>query len=420
MNGTGEVRVRRVRWSFGSAGTNWALFLAASVLMGITSGMYETSFNNYLGDVFQVSAKTRGLLEIPREFPGVSIVVISAVLAFLPEVKVAAIAVGLWALGLAGLGLLSQGLPVLILWMMTVSVGSHLYMPLNQAIGVGIAEQNLVGTRLGQLAGANTAAVIIGAGVVWLGTRYLNLGYTGIFVVAAVALFLAMLCLIPMKLKPRDKGVAAKRFVVKRRYGLFYALSILFGARKQVFITFAPWVIIKVFGQPASTIAMLWIVSSVLGIAFKPLLGRLVDSYGERKILMGEAFGLILVCIGYASGDSLKLGGYNLGLYLTYTCFVADQLLMGVGIARTTYLNKIAEDPRDLTPTLSFGISIDHVVSMLVPTFGGLLWAAQGYEYVFLAAAGMALLNLVVAGMIKIPSPTRAEVGVVGKAAMEG
>lgn len=404
MNGGGVGYLRRML----SGQRDWTLFLLASVFLGITSGMYETSFNNYLNDVFKMSAETRGLLEFPREAPGVSIIIITSVLAFLPEVKVAVLAVGLWALGLFGLGLLSPTMPLLVLWMMTLSVGAHLYMPLNQSIGVGVAKNHQVGTRLGQLAGANTAAVIVGAGIVWLGTGYFNLGYVGIFVTSGVAALLAALCLLPMKVrKPESarKGKQGKpRFVLKRRYGLFYALSVLFGARKQIFITFAPWVIIKVFGQPASTIAVLWIVSSVLGIAFKPALGKLVDLYGERKILMGEAAMLILVCLGYASGESLRFGGLNLGLHVTYACFVADQLLMAVGIARTTYLNKIIEDPRDLTPTLSFGISIDHVVSMTVPALGGMLWASLGYESVFVAAAAVALINLAVAGQIRVPA----------------
>ena len=410
---------------------NWALFLAVSMFLGITTGIYETSFNNYLSDVFQISAKTRGWLEFPREFPGCSIAFISAVLAFLPEVKMAIVATGLWALGLFGLGALSPSLPVLIIWMMVWSVGTHLYLALGQAIGVSVSEEDQVGRRLGQIAGVNTAAIIAGAGVVWLSMEYWNLGYAPIFAIAAASAFLAALSLIPMKvqsarrspgelemgtpgidmdiqgsdLRQPHRFAFTSRFVVKRRYGLFYALNILFGARKQVFITFGPWVLIRVFEQPASTIAMLWIVSSVLGIFFKPLLGRLIDSWGERRILMGEAACLVLICLGYASGGrlgALEFGniGVDMGLYLTYACFIADQLLMGVGIARTTYLNKIAEDPRDLTPTLSLGISLDHVVSMMVPAFGGILWAQMGYEYVFVVAACVALLNLLVAGHI--------------------
>lgn len=403
-------RIRRLS----NAERNWIFFLAASVFLGITTGLYETSFNNYLSDVFRISSRTRGMLEFPREFPGCSIALVSAVLAFVPEVKIAVAAVALWVLGLVGIGLLSPNLPILVVWMMTLSVGMHLYLPLNQSIGVSVTGGEQVGSRLGQLGGANTAATIVGAGAVWLGTRFLGLGYSGIFVTAAATTLLAAVCLVLMRMAPRSKTAMTTkfvtRFVVKRRYALFYALSVLFGARKQVFITFAPWAIVRVFHQPASTIAMLWIVSSVLGIAFKPLLGRLVDSWGERKILMAEAAILILVCLGYASAGGSTPAGISLGLYLVYACFVADQLLMAVGIARTTYLHKIAETPEDFTPTLALGVSLDHVVSMGVPALGGMLWAAMGYRYVFVATAVIALVNLVVAAQISLPETRKAAV----------
>ncbi len=388
---------------------NWALFLVASVFMGIASGIYETSFNNYLSDTFRISSRMRGLLEFPREFPGCSVAFIPAVLAFVPEVRVAAITMALWALGLAGLARMSPGLPLLIAWMMTVSVAIHVYLPLNGSIGVSVSGTGHVGTRLGQLSGANTAALIVGAGTVWAGTRFLGLGYSHVFMIASIAALLAGGCLALLRGTSRSLPRTSARLVVKRRYALFYVLNVLYGARKQVFITFAPWTIVKVFNQPASTIAMLWIVSSILGIAFRPILGRLVDSLGERKILMGEAAALVLVCLGYASSGGFGGTGVNLGLYMAYVCFVADQLLMAVAIARTTYLYRIAETREDFTPTLALGVSLDHVVSMVVPSLGGILWAAFGYQYVFVAAAGIALANLAVANRIRVPKAKTAQ-----------
>lgn len=388
---------------FAGARRNWALFLAAGVFFGVATGVTDTSFNNYLSGVFGMTARTRGFLEFPRELPGCGIVAVTALLAFLPEVKLAVLAAFLWGLGVIGVGLLAPDLAWLVVWMMVWNMGTHLYMPLSQAIGVGVAEPDRVGQRLGQLAGANTAALILGAGVVWLGQGHLGLGFKSLFITAAVAAVLASLCLGLMRTARREAGARRTRFVFRKEYMLFYAMSVLYGARKQVFLTFGPWVIIKVFNQPASTIALLWIVASVLGIAAKPLLGMVIDKAGERLVLMAESGLLILVCLGYAMGKGLMVGGFNLGLYLTCACFVADQLLMAVGIARTTYLNKIAREPGDLTPTLSLGISLDHVVSMTIPALGGLVWTACGYGYVFAAAAVLALVNLLAASRVAVP-----------------
>ena len=390
---------------------NWLLFLSAGIFLGVTGGMYDSTFNNYLNDVFKMSASTRGWLEFPREFPGVSIVFVSMLLGFLPETKMASLAVAMWAVGLAGLAFFASGFSMLVVWMMLWSIGTHLYMPLSQAIGVSVAEKGKVGRYLGNFAGANTAAVIAGAGFIMIGNRFLGVGYRSIFGLAALSTSLAAIAFLLMKIQPsRDDNSPApaspprRRLVLKRKYGLFYVLNVLYGARKQVFLTFGPWVLIKIFGQPASTIALLWIISAILGILFKPILGRLVDSLGERKILMGEAVVLILICLGYCTGDGVRLWGMNIGLYLVCACFVLDQLMMAVGIARTTYLNKIADTPADLTPTLAMGISMDHVVSMSVPALGGLLWQKMGFEYVFLAAACVAFMNLFAASRIRVPA----------------
>lgn len=388
---------------------NWALFLAAGVCMGVATGIYETIFNNFLSDVHRVTPALRGILEFPREMPGVLVVLVTASLCFIAETRLAALAISLWCLGMFGLGLLSPGMPPLIFWMIVGSTGMHLFMPLNQSIGVAVAEDKDVGRKLGVLGGANTAAAIAGAGLVLLGTGALKIGYTMLFAIAGAVLVLALAGMLLMRM-PRCADAGEKRFnlVYKRRYGLYYVLSILYGARKQLFITFGPWVLIKVFHQPAAAIAMLWVIASVLGIFFKPLLGRLVDLWGERRILMGEAGVLILVCAGYAAGWRCRTGGVDLGLGLVYACYVLDQLLIAAGIARTTYLCKIAENRGDVASTAAMGISMDHVVSVVVAALGGLLWKTRGYQAVFLAAMGLALLNMAAAARVKTPGPAAA------------
>lgn len=390
-----------------SARRNWLLFLTAGVFLGLTGGLYDTSLNNYLNDVFHVSASFRGQLEFPRELPGVWVVVITGLFAMLPEARLAAIVVGLWAAGLFGMALFVPDRSMLVVWMMTASIGMHVYMPLGQSLSVSVAGDEQVGSKLGKLAAANTAAIILGTLIIWLGMRYCKFSYVTIYLIAAAAAVLALICLVLIRTGRRHAG-SKPRFVYKPRYSLFYVLNILFGARKQIFVTFAPWVIIKLYGQPAATIAILTMIASVLGIGFKPLVGRLIDVWGERRVLIGESCCLILVCLGYASGNSPLLPGRQIGLYLTYTCYILDQLLFAASMARTTYLNKIADDPGDLTPTLALGTSLDHVVSMLAPTLGGFIWVRYGYHYVFLGAAMIAAINLFAANRIRIPAKTDA------------
>lgn len=388
-------RVERVRGR-----QNLWLFLLAGMFLGITSGMFDTTFNNFLNDTYRISAGTRGWLEFPRELPGFLVAVFSGMLFFLAEAHLASLAVLLLSLGLVGLAFFAPTFNWLLLWMIVQSTGSHLYMPISQTLGVAVAEQDQVGRRLGQLGAVNIAATVAGSALVWLGLGYLGFGYRTVFLLAAVSAIMATFMLARINL--HGGGAPERRrvkFVFKKRYRLFYVLNVLFGARKQVFLTFAPWMLIKVFGQPATTIAKLWIVSAVLGIGFRPILGRLIDLLGERVILVGEAVTLVFICLGYGYGPRLGQGSW--GIWLVYACFVLDQLLFAVGMARTTYLNKIAESPADLTPTLSLGISIDHAVSMTVPLLGGLAWARYGYQSVFLGAAAIAVVNILAAALVR-------------------
>ncbi|UCC67629.1 MAG: MFS transporter, partial [Armatimonadota bacterium] len=190
------------------------------------------------------------------------------------------------------------------------------------------------------------------------------------------------------------------KLVLKRRYSLYYVLNIFSGARKQIFLTFGPWVLIKVFGEPAPTIAKLWIVASAIGIVFQPQLGKLIDRFGERAILMTNALLLIGVCIGYGFAHQMPLAR---PVQLVYVCYVLDNVLFATGIARATYLDKIADQESDIHASLSLGVSIDHAVSMSLPALGGLLWVKHGFSSVFVAAAVLAALNLAAASLIRTP-----------------
>jgi predicted MFS family arabinose efflux permease len=194
------------------------------------------------------------------------------------------------------------------------------------------------------------------------------------------------------------------RFTFRKEYKLYYILTILYGTRKQIFLTFAPWILVTVFLQPTQAIATLLTIGGVIGIVFKPLLGRAIDQYGERTIIAGEAVALIVVCLGY--GFSRKLFPVTVALIIASACYVVDQLLMSVSMARATYLKKIARDPQEVTSTLTAATSIDHVFSISIALLGGIIWKTVGYEYIFLLGAVIALINLFFALRIQTqPSP---------------
>jgi hypothetical protein len=383
------------------------LFLMVVAALGLTSGIFETTFNNFLSDSFHLSAEARGQLEFPRELPGFLVTLLGGLLFFLSEIRLgtfAALGVTLGIIGLVGVGA-DYGLVIasMILW----STGNHMLMPVNNTIALSLAPPHRRAARMGQIGAAGMAATILGSGLVWLGLEYLGFSYRTTFAIAAcgalcAALFLSRIRPLPARSARRPK------LVLKRKYSLYYLLNVFSGARKQVFVTFGPWVLIKVFGEPAPTIAKLWIVASVIGIFFQPRLGRLIDRLGERLILMSDALLLIGVCLGYGFARELPLAR---PVHLVYACYVLDNVLFAAGMARTTYIDKIAESESDIHASLSVGVSIDHAVSMSLPTIGGLVWMRYGFPYVFLGAAGIAICNLIAASFVRVPKrPVEREV----------
>jgi predicted MFS family arabinose efflux permease len=346
------------------------------------------------------------MLELPREAPGFLVALMTGALALLPETRVAGISGLLTFAGMMGLGMVHLHDQARHAWNWMVfftvlwAAGSHLIMPVQSAIAMSLAHRSRHGRRLGQVSGLGAAATIVGAAFAWFVSAgrtdppyWLIFSAGGVMALAGGVTFFTM--------RGIGRQTARPRLVFRRQYWLYYVLCLLFGARKQLFITFGPWVLIKVFHRDVVTFAKLGIANSLLTVFTNPSLGSLIDRWGERRLLMVDSFVLMLVCLGYGGASFCGPAG----IWIAYGCFILDQVMFGVGNARTTYLAKIAERPEHVTASLSLGISLDHAMSMTLPTLGGLLWMKYGHQWVFVAGGGIALLMTVFSSMIRVPKP---------------
>ena len=363
-------------------GTPLILFAMSTLMMGVYSGLYDPSFNNYLAQVHNVSEVTRGALEFPRELPGFLVVFIFTALLFLADTRIASVSALLVALALWGQGFLAPNITMVVVWMFIWSTGAHLYMAMTQPIALRLATEGQEGRRLGQLGSLEALGAILGMIIVYWGASRYHISFGVLFGIAGGCALLASIGL--FLIKPQPLTNVSRRLVFKKKYTLFYILNILFGARKQIFLTFAPWVLIKVFHANIETFAILGFIGTVLSIFFRPLLGRAIDAWGERRIIAMESCMLIIISILY--GFSPGWFSNQVAMLIIMACFICDQLLFSVRIARTTYLARIADGPEDIASTISMGLSMDHAVSMLIPLGGGLLWAHYGYLPVFLVS----------------------------------
>jgi MFS family permease len=162
-------------------------------------------------------------------------------------------------------------------------------------------------------------------------------------------------------------------------------------------------VLVELHGVAVSTIALLYFIAATLGVVLRPLLGDVIDWLGERTVLAVDEIMLLVVCLVYAFASDILPAPWD--LWLLYGAYVLDNILFALRVARTTYLQKIAVDPGDITPSISLGITIDHAVAMTLPILSGYIWEAIGYEWVFLLAGAIAAAGFFLCLKIRVPAP---------------
>jgi predicted MFS family arabinose efflux permease len=375
------------------------LFAAATFVMGIAYSMFDSTFNNFLNERFSPTAFQRSFLEFPRELPGLLTVFVAASLSFLCSRRLGALSMVLGVIGVLLIGFASPIYGVMVIWLFIYSLGQHLMMPLSSTIGMELAREGKTGRRLGQLNAIRNLAAILGSFLILLGFKFLGLQFEHVFVMVAVGLAGAAVLLFTMQ--PQQTQQARTFLKLHKEYRLFYLLAVLYGSRKQLFITFAPWVLVTIFHQPTALIATLYTIGGITGILFQPLLGWTIDHLGERVVLVAEAVLLVFVCLGYGFGRSIF--PESTAFLIACACFLVDNMLMSVGMARSTYMKKIAKEPAHIQAALTASITIDHAFSISVALLGGLIWSVFGYQYVFMFGVAIALLNIVAASRVKVP-----------------
>ncbi|MBI9049313.1 MAG: MFS transporter [Anaerolineaceae bacterium] len=379
------------------------LFMIVTILMGLSTSMMDSTFNNFLDANFSLSGFQRSFLEFPRELPGFLVVFVSAALWFFCSRRLGGISFLLSAVGALCIGFLSKSYGLMIVWLFIYSLGQHLFIPLSNSIGMELAREGHTGKRLGQLNALRNGATIAGSFFIFIAFRYFNFTFKHSFLVMAVIFLIAALVMFRMQ---RQTVKLPKTFLkLHKEYRLYYILAVLYGSRKQLFITFAPWVLVTIFNQSTQTLATLLTIGGVIGILFQPLLGWAIDHLGERFVLITEALLLVLVCLGYAFGKNLF--SEHIAFLIACVCFLLDQMLMSVNMARAMYMQKIAIVSEDVQPALTAGVTIDHIFSITIAILGGLIWNAFGYQYVFYLGMFIAVLNFLAALKIDIPNSGR-------------
>ncbi|MEG0771761.1 MFS transporter [Clostridium sp.] len=389
------------------------LILALTALgLGLSDGV----FSNYFKEAYNVNAFQRGLIEFPRELPGILSIVVISLLSFLGDVRIAIIAQLLSTIGLVFLGFLTPPFAIMCIFLFINSMGMHLFFPLSDGIGMSLIKDEEVGKTMGQYKGVSTAFSMIASVMVFVGFRTGFFSLTAPvkipFIIAAVIfvavfiLFLYMNRIVKVPIKADRK----LKLIFRKEYKYYYILSIMTGVQKQIMAVYGPWVLIDLLSKRADTIAILGIIGSFIGIFFIPALGRWLDRYGIRKMLYVDAISFIVVYIaygflasGFSSGNLVKVG---IPVVLTFVLIILDRMSMQMSMIKTIYLRSISVHKSEIIPTLSLGMSMDHIVAIVCAYIGGIIWTSFGPQYIFFFAAAASVVNLVVAKLVVINEET--------------
>ena len=390
------------------------IFFVIVALTGLAMGLSDSVISNFFKDAYDVTAEQRGFLEFPRELPGVFCFLVVAFAASLGDVRLAIISQIFATIGAVVLGLFTPAFGVMALFIFIHSLGQHLYIPLQDGIGLSIIGNKDVGKRVGQYSGIRTATAMVASIIIFFGFRTGVFSFTGeiklpfllgtIGFIGIITLYIILYSKYKVHGQPREKKF---KIIIRKEYRLYYVLAIMVGVHRQIMVVYGPWVLIEILSRGADTMALLGVIGSFIGIFMMPAIGRAADRFGPKVILLTEGilFIFVYIAFGFLSDafSSGTLAMVGIPVLIAYGLFIFERLTMQMGMARTMYLKSIAVDPADITPTLSTGLGMDHVISIVCAYLGGLLWGNFGPQYVFFIAAAFSLVNVVAALLIKGP-----------------
>jgi len=370
------------------------LLLLMAAAVPISFATWQTLLDNFAIHQAAFTGREIGLLQSLREIPGFLSFSVIFVLLLLKEQNLAFISLALLGIGTAVTGWFPFAIGLYCTTVL-MSVGFHYYETVQTSLSLQWFEKDRAAELFGRLIAVGSFASIFTFALVWMAFDYFALGYEWTYLIgggitAAIALFAwAAFPTFP------DKVRQHRKMILRRRYWLYYALIFLSGARRQIFIVFAGFLLVQKFGFDVGTITALFLINASANVFFAPTIGRLIGRIGERNALIIEYVGLIVVFTTYAFVNNAVLAG---------TLYVIDHLFFALAIAIKTYFQKIA-DPRDIAATAGVGFTINHIAAVGLPVLFGFLWLVSPAA-VFLCGAGLAGMSLLLACNVPTdPSP---------------
>ncbi len=364
------------------------LLLAMSFTMPLVFSVWMVLLNNFVIEKANFTGIEIGILQSLREIPGFLAFTVIYVLVFIKEQRLALISLAVTSLGVLLTGMFPS---VVGLYLTTIlmSVGFHYYETVSQSLTLQWIDKNKTAHFLGKMLSVKSVASLLAFSTIWLFKDNFSWSYQLTYALfGCIGLFLTLLLALSFQ-HFEEKTEQTKKLVLRKRYWLFYALTFFSGARRQIFVVFAGFLMVEKFNYSVADISALFLINYVFNWIFAAKIGLLIGKIGERKVLRFEYIGLILIFISYGLVENENLAAI---------LYVIDHLFFALAIAIKTYFQKIAQ-PEDMASTAGVSFSINHIAAVIIPALLGMLWIIKP-SWVFYIGAVFATCSLFLALLI--------------------
>jgi len=373
-----------------------SLLILMSVAMPVAFNAWSAMLNNFVVEKASFTGVEIGILQSLREVPGFLSFTLVFVLLIIKEQTFAVFALALLGLGVCMTGFFPTAYG-LYFTTIIMSTGFHYFEAVKQSLSLQWLSKDEAPIVLGRLLAVGSLTSLIAYGCLWILLEVFQLPYLINFVIAGgICILLAFVMYIGFPSFP-SKVEQNQNLVLRKRYWLYYLLTFLSGARRQIFVVFAAFLMVEKFGYSASQVTLLFLINYAFNWMFAERIGQLIGRFGERKALTFEYIGLIIVFIAYGIVQNATLAAF---------LYILDHMFFAMAIAISTYFQKIA-DPKDMASSAGVSFTISHIAAVVIPAALGLVWI-WSHSLVFYIGALFALSSLIAAQFIpKTPSPNQ-------------
>ena len=381
-------------------GSGFQYFLLCILITGLSYGLYKGMLDNYLAEVVGMGEMDRGITEFFRELPGIALVFILAVFYMLSAETLFKAGAVIMLVGMGMHALMPASKVLATLAICIYSLGEHIQLGMKNTLSLQYSRDGRGGAAQGIQNSVNQIGTLVGYLVIVAAFSLLSKDqpYKLFFALAAGLAAVSMICSFRIRGKSEtDKH--RRRFYFHKKYTKYYMLEMFYGARKQVFFTFGPYVLILFYGANAAMVSLLFAVSAVACFFAAPLVGRIIDKIGYKSVMVADTLILVIVCFFY--GFAHHLFPKDIAFIICCVNYILDAIISLASMASNIYVQDLADNADEVKATISTGVSINHVITIFIALFGGWIWQALGIETLFIVSAVLGLCNSAYAATIK-------------------